>query len=210
MAKGIKQASKAAQYRAKVATLADVGTDKAAFDTQLTVIEDIAGAFIERVKNNLEKEKVIATGKIEDITLQAEDGKINIYGYPWLIYQDRGVNGSKEHLFDTPHAYTDKRPPVSVFRDWIKERNIQLRNEAKYGGKESDFKELDEEKKITSAAWAISTKIYKEGFKPRNVYSKEIPQLVFDLQEELGNFAIDQVIQQIDVKESARQVIVKM
>ncbi|GEP94680.1 hypothetical protein CCY01nite_09400 [Chitinophaga cymbidii] len=30
-------------------------------------------------------------------------------------------------------------------------------------------------------SWAIAKKIFKDGFKPRNIYSKEIPKLMEDL-----------------------------
>jgi len=211
MPKGIQQASKAAQYRANVESLSSLGTSKDSVDSaNLSIIEQVAGEFIQRVQANIQKEDMNVTGGINNITLQAEDGHVNIYGPNYLIYQDRGVNGAKTHKYDTPHAYTDKMPPVSVFKDWIQRKNINLRNNATYYGKESDFKDLSEDKQVTKAAWAMAKKVYNEGFKPRHVYSKEIPQLVEDLQEQLGNFAIESLVQQIDVKDSAKHIIIKM
>lgn len=210
MAQGIKKASKAAQYRAKVATLKEYGTAKGDFESNLSVIEQVAGRFIERVKENIQKEDMVVTGAIEDITVKPENDRVNIYAHPWLLYQDRGVNGAEVKKYNTPHSYTDKMPPVYVFKDWIREKNVQLRYEPSYGGSPSSFAHLDNEAKISKAAWGMAKKVYKEGFKPRHIYSKEIPELVDDLADELGDFAVSQVIQQIDVKDSAKGVMIDL
>jgi len=209
MAQGIRQASNKAQLQSKLSQLDSLGTSKDVLNTQLSVIENIAGEFIERVQKNIQTQNLIASGKIEDISIQAEDGKVNIYAYPHLLYQDRGVSGT-EVKYDTPHVYTDKMPPVEVFENYIKKKNIQLRDEEKYHGKGSSFKELTEDEKIKSTAFAIAKTIQKKGIKPKNVYSKEIPKLVSDLQDALGQFAVEQITQQIDVKDSAKGIILRL
>lgn len=213
MAKTLKQASKAAIYRSKVKELDNLGTNPQEFleAGTMSIIEEILGDFILRVQDNINKQKdMVVTGKISDIDLEAQDGVINVLANKHLIYQDRGVNGAIKKKYDTPHAYTDKRPPISVFRDWIKRKNINLKNSRAMGFEErSPFEDLSEDKQINSAAWAMATKVYKEGFKPRKIYSKEIPQLLKDLEKEIADFAVQYLVQQVDIKPSAKRIIIK-
>jgi len=214
MGQGIKQASKKAQLQSKIDSLSTLGTSKESLNTQLSVIENIAASFIERVQKNIEDADMVVSGKIEDISLQAENGVVNIYAQPYLVYQDRGVSGT-EVKYDTPHAYTDKMPPVDALKDYIKQKNIQSTNEHKYEGtpaksKESSFKSVSDEDEIESTAYAIAKSIQKKGLKPKKVYSKEIPKLVDDLQDALRTFAIEQVAQMIDLPGDSKKVIVKM
>jgi len=202
--------TKKQQYLDKVKQLDNLGTDINQFVQKegLTVIENILGDFIERVKDNIDAENMPVSGKISDIELKALGNQVNVYAYPWLVWQDRGVNGSEKKLYNTPHSFSDKMPPQKVFVDWIKRKNINLRDNAKYRGAESPFKDLTEEQQINSAAWGMAKKVYKEGFRPRNVYSKEIPQLVEELGEVVADFVLQSVNQVIDVKPQARRNIV--
>lgn len=213
MAKNLKGASKAAIYRSNVEKVGQLGTSRDMFEESLSVVEQVVGEFIDRVQENINKEKnFVTTGKINEITIQSKDGVINVYAHPHLIYQDRGVNGSKKKLYDTPHSYTDKMPPVQVFKDWIKEKKLFLTDKndehRKYDDRLSDkeksqdrpFKELTEDEKIEKAAWGMAQKVFQEGFKPRKIYSKEIPKLIEDLQKELTDFAIQQIENQITLQ----------
>jgi len=209
MAKGIKQASKKAQREAMLSQLDALGENKSDFDkANLSIIEEIASSFIEQIKSNIESEGMNVTGNINEIEIQVQDNRVNIYAPNYLIYQDRGVSGT-EVKYDTPHAFTDKAPPSIVFSNWIKTKNIQLRNNETYYGKPSPFKDLTEEEQIEQASWAMAKSVQKKGLKPRNIYSKEIPQLIDDLSNELGYFAIQQIVQNIDVKDSAKRVVIK-
>lgn len=207
--------SKAAAHRAKVQSLDSLGTDLDDFivDNALTVYEQAIGNFIERVHKNINREKnMVTTGAINDISMKAEDGVINVYASPHLIYQSRGVNGAKKKLYDTPHSYKDKMPPVEVFKQWIKDKKIFLtplndkhreadtRLSMKERTEDRPFKELTEEQLINKAAWGMAKKVYNEGFKPRDLYEKEIPKLVEDLANALGDFSVQQISQQIDIK----------
>jgi hypothetical protein len=204
-----KQATKRSKYLANVDKLNQFGTSTNEFVDTESVVEGILGDFVLRVQENINKEAgMVTTGSISEIEVKAENGQVNVYANPWLVYQDRGVNGAKKKLYNTPHAYTDKRPPVGVFKQWIKDKNIRLVNNEKYKGEASPFKELTEDEQITKAAWGMATKVYNEGFKPRKIYSKEIPQLVDDLANELGDFMIQALNQVIDVKESAKRNII--
>lgn len=211
--KNRKQASKAAIYRSRVQQLDNLGTNPKEFleAGTLAIIEDILGDFILRVQDNLNNEKdMIVSGKINDITLEGQDGVINVMANKHLIFQDRGVNGAEKKKYDTPHSYKDKMPPVQVFKDWIKRKNINLTNSRSLGFDErSDFDSLTEDQQINKAAWGMAKKVFKEGFKPRNVYSKEIPQLIKELEKEIVDFAVQYLVQQVDVKPNAKRIIVK-
>jgi len=208
----LKAATKKSIYEANVSKLDAMGQPFGDFvaDKSLTIIEGVLGDFVERVHDNINKEKgMVTTGRINDITIQAEDGGVTVRANKWLLYQDRGVNGSGNHLYDTPHAYTDKMPPVNVFKQWIKDKNIRLVDNHKYKGDNSPFQHLTEEQKIDKAAWGMAKNVFKNGFKPRNIYSKEIPQLVKDLEEQVAGFCLQAISQAMDVKPSAQRTIVK-
>lgn len=227
MPKSLKQASKKAIYESKVQQLDSLGTDVGEFiqSEGMTVVEQILGQFIERVHENINREKnFVTTGSINDITLEAGNGVVNVLAHPHLIYQDRGVNGAVSALYDTPHRYTDKMPPVDVIKQWIKDKKLFLTDKNDYHrkfddrlsptekAKERPFKELTEDEKINNAAWGIATKIYQQGMKPRKIYSKEIPRLVEDLQQELGDFVVQQINQAIDINPKAgggNRIIIK-
>lgn len=208
MADNLKQASKKSQNASKLAMLDSLGSDKSDFYTAelFTDAEVIAGNFIDRVKVNIDKADMIVTGSISDMRIETDvDNKeIRIIGNPWLLFQDRGVNPSGLSLYNTPHAYTDKRPPAYVFKDYIKTKNIQLRNNENYLGEPSPFSDMDgNDKAIDSAAYAMATKIFKEtGIKPQKVFSVEIPQLISELKQLIPGFLSKGIIQQINAKAS--------
>ncbi len=204
------KATKKSIHEAKVQQLDSLGTDIGEFIQQegLSVIENIVGDFVERVKTNIDNTpQMVVTGKISDIEVKAENGAVNVYAHPHLLYQDRGANGSVNKLYNTPHAYTDKMPPVDVFKQWIKDKNIRLVNNETYYGKPSPFSKLTEEEQITKAAWGMSMKVFQDGYKPRKIFSKEIPQLIEELQEQIADFCVQAIVSSIDVKESAKRVI---
>ncbi|RYF92557.1 MAG: D-aminoacyl-tRNA deacylase [Chitinophagaceae bacterium] len=55
-------------------------------------------------------------GKIVNLRIfDDENGVMNVYANPHLIYQSRGVSGTVTK-YNTPHSYKDKIPPPSVFQ----------------------------------------------------------------------------------------------
>jgi hypothetical protein len=199
----LKQASKKAQYQAKVDAIGSLGTEKSLFETSLTAIEQAVEDFIQRVKKNIQAKDMVVTGGIEDITMKQEDGGVNVYGNSWLIYQDLGISGIRNR-YNTPFKYTNKRPPVEAFKNYIKTKNLQLRNNAKYRGKESEFKNLTEEEQIERVAWAMSTKVYQDGIMPKYIFSKELPKLQEDLDKLVGEAVIQAVKLKMDVPDIGR------
>ena len=198
MAKSHKQATKKAQFETKLDMLDSIGTSKESFEVVKTnVIERILGEFVERVQNNIDRLGLPVTGAISEISIQSDGDTINVVGNPHLIYQSRGVSGTKVKR-DTPHSYKDKRPPVQPIIDWIKNSKKITINESSFGGKEK-FKDLTDDEKITRVAYAIREKIFQEGFEGKDIYEKEIPKLVEDLQKEISDFAVQYINQVISI-----------
>jgi hypothetical protein len=192
MPKNLKEASKAS----KLSKLDTLGKSKLEFDEgdKLDAIEIAAGKFIKRVQTNIEESNMIVSGKISDITIQRKNDVIEVLGSPELVYQDKGVNGAIIKKYDTPFSFKNSRPPVQPFIEWIKRKNINLRNNEKYGGKGSEFKKLSKEEQIESAAYAIRESVYQKGFKPRKIYSKEIPKLIEDVKNEVSNYMVETIL----------------
>lgn len=171
----LSQAVRKANQNGAENALDNFGTGKNSFLTgeNLTVVENIVGEFIKRVKTNIESSNMVVTGKIEDIKIETKDGVVNVLANSWLNYQDKGVNGAKVKLYNTPYSFNTKRPPLQPFLQWVEFRGLQ-----------------DEEGDSESVAYAIREKVFQEGMKPRNVYSKEIPKLIEDITAVIGDIAI--------------------
>ena len=180
-----KNASKKALYEAKVAQLDKFGSNigNVVDNTVISGAENAIWSFIERVQNNINNEDMPVSGKINDIQVETLDKAINVIVHPHLIYQDKGVSGTEKKRPNTPFSYKDKRPPVAAFKDLIQRKNIQFRNNENNGGKY--YKDV-KHKSIDSVAYAMATKVYKEGLPARNIFSKEIPQLKEDLKKYLS------------------------
>lgn len=181
MPKSLNEQSKKSIYLNNVSKLDGLGKGKDLFTTGegLSLIETICGQFIERVIENINKADIIDTGSITDITVVPTDKGVNIEANPHLVFQSRGVSGT-EVKYDTPHSYTDKMPPVDVIKEWLKRKGTS-----------------DED--LNGAAWAIAKSIQKKGLKPHDLYEKEIPKLLEDLQREIADFMIQHIIQDIDI-----------
>ncbi|WP_326980852.1 hypothetical protein U0033_28195 [Chitinophaga sancti] len=207
MAQSLSSASRAAIHQSRIDQLGNLGTSRDSFEAVAGALEEAIGAFIERIKDNIDSSSTSTTGAIQNIEMKVEDNSIKVYANDYLLYQDRGVSGVKTK-YNTPHSYTDKKPPVQAIIDWITTKNIQLRDEERYHGEPSKFAHLDNEAKIKSAAYAISNHIFNHGFEGKGFYSKEIPQLINDLKSQFANFCVQQISQQIDVRSDATRVII--
>lgn len=181
----LKKASRKVELENKLQNLDTLGTDPSEVITEesLNTVEGVCLDFIDRVKTNIENEGMNVTGKMSDITIKREDEKtISILAYPYLIYQDKGVNGNENKPYNTPFTYRDKMPPINVIKEWIKNRAIvfNLPNQKP---------DTPPEKILERQAYAVAKSIQKNGIKPRNIFEKEIPQLINDLQNEIADFA---------------------
>lgn len=212
MAKRNKAETKKARNLAKVQQLDKLGSNPNEFikAEAFNAIEQAIGDFISRVVDNINNiPNFVNTGAIAEIQSQATPDGIEIIANKHLLYQERGVSGTVTKQPNTPHAYTNKRPPVDVFKQLIKSKNIQLENNEKYKGDGSPYKELTEEQKINKAAWGMATNVYKHGIKGKNIYSKELPKLIEDCSKLIEDFGVQSILQNISVKESAKRVIIK-
>jgi hypothetical protein len=202
MPQNLASASKKSIQQSRLGQLDNLGESKEDFEAgAMQVVEIVAGNFIDKVISNIQSEDMIVSGKIADISIKSENGQVNIYANPWLIYQDKGVNGSKHKLYNTPFSYKDKMPPMEVFRDYIKKKNLQLRNNTTYYGNSSPHADLTEDEQIDKAAWGMAGKVFNEGIKPRNIYTKEIPGLVQELNDEVAKFAAENINQFLKIDE---------
>ena len=181
----LKNATKKAQLQAKLNQLNNLGQSKDLFTTSLNAIEQVLGDFISRVQDNINKADLPVTGKIADIELVSKEREIQVLANEWLIYQDKGVSGTQVK-YNTPFRYTDKMPPPDVFKDWIKRKNLNLRDNKKYYGKESPFKSLTQEEQIERTSWVIAKSVYKKGIKPKNIMTPELRTLEDELAEAVG------------------------
>ncbi|RZK12910.1 MAG: hypothetical protein EOO46_01360 [Flavobacterium sp.] len=140
------------------------------------LIEAVVGGFVERIQDNINAiDDFTVTGKIADIEIRTVDNEVQVTAPDYFIYQSRGVNGSVEQRYNTPHKYTNKLPPVQVFKDWIKNKSIRLERNEPYAqhtnpSYERPFKELTEEEQINKAAWGMATNVFKYGIKSKDLY----------------------------------------
>lgn len=185
MAGNLNQASKASQFQNKIDQLGSLGESVDEFIFDLTPLEAVTGKFIEEIKERIQQADVVTTGKIEDISMKIEDNHVYLYGSEHLIYVDRGTRGSEtsDKAPDSPHVYTDKMPPVSVFEEWIRRKNINLRNNEFFYGKPSPFEDLSEDEQIKRAAWGMAKNRQKHGSAPVPVFEKFIPDYIEKVKE---------------------------
>lgn len=173
-----------------------LGVSKSEFTTELSVVEAVCGAFIERVKENIQSiPNFVNSGKIENLTLESAGDEVHIKGSQHLLYQYRGVNGSKEKLYDTPYSYGDKKPPMQVYLTWIQEKNIRMVDNPKYYGDASPFKEVTEDKQQEKLAWMMVNTVFNKGLKPHPAikWDEEKEQLKKDLKEKAKGFVIQKL-----------------
>jgi hypothetical protein len=173
-----------------------LGVAKSDFTTELSVVESVCGAFIQRVKENINSiPNFVNSGKIENLTLESAGDEVHIKGSQHLLYQYRGVNGAKEKLYETPYSYGDKKPPMQVFLTWIQEKNIRMVDNPKYYGKASPFKEVTEDKKQEQLAWMMVNSVFNKGIKPHPAikWDEEKEQLKKDLIAKAKGFVIQKL-----------------
>ncbi|RKR82646.1 hypothetical protein BDD43_2831 [Mucilaginibacter gracilis] len=180
--------------QANAALLEGLGENKSKFTTILSAAENACAEFIKRVKANIQSiPDFVNTGSIENLTLESSGNEIHIKGSEHLLYQNYGVKGSESSALapNSPYSYTDKRPPIEPFLAYIKTKNIRLVHNERYYGKPSPFKEITLDKAQLKLAWAMSTKVFKEGFKPQPIkWEQEKEKLKQDLKDNAKGFII--------------------
>ncbi|GAA4907083.1 hypothetical protein [Mucilaginibacter defluvii] len=175
--------------------LDSIGSSRSEFSTEevFNTMESDVANFIQRVQQNINAVGIANTGEIADLRMNVSDTGIDIIGKPYLIYVDKGVQGAVSNVKapNSPFKYSDKKPPASAFKDYIKRKNLNLRNEEFYDSNAgSPFSDSEgDEAAINSVAFAMANSVYQTGFAPKNVFSKELPKLVDDVTKSVTNFA---------------------
>ncbi len=193
-AQNLNSASRTARANA-LAQLDNIGSSRSKFTTEevFNSVESDVANFISRVHQNINDADFSITGNIADLQMVVSDTGIDIVGNNYLIYQDKGVSGTEKSQPNTPFKYTDRKPPAYAFIDMIKRKNLNLRNEEFYdhtaGSPHADIE--GDEAAINSLSYALRESIYKNGFPAKNIFSKEIPQLVIDITKTVTDFTAD-------------------
>ncbi len=197
-----------AQARASLLDQLDnIGASRAEYDTAdvFTAAENDVAEFITRVKDNIQRADMIVTGDIDDINVRVTEDSIQVIGQEYLLYQDKGVKGSVSSAKapNSPYKYTDKMPPLQVFIDYIKRKNLNNTNESSYTlkphhkgykpGVSKPAPELTPEEEIEERAYRMQAAVFLKGFKPRNIFAKEIPALREALKISIKGFAADAI-----------------
>lgn len=128
------------------------------------ILNSFAKYVIQQAKTNLTKRKKNVSKKLYNSLdykiLQDNSGSIlQFLMEQYGVYQDQGVSGTKKK-YNTPFAYTNKRPPASAFDKWSIRKGIAPRKD---GGKFAKRKGLN---------YAIAQSIFEKGIKPSLFFTK--------------------------------------
>lgn len=165
--------------------LDDLGSSKEDFKSVESAEETIVASFIERVKNNINEQDLVVTGKMQNIELIRNGDFIEVHAPIHLLFHDQGVNGTEVNR-NAPFSYGSKMPPIEVFVEYIKRKGLQSFNNSKFFEDEA-FKGLSDDDKIRSIAFAMAKSIQKNGIEAKYIVEKEIPQLKEELAVVLPN-----------------------
>ena len=128
------------------------------------ILNSFAKYVIQQAKTNLTKRKKNVSKKLYNSLdykiLQDNSGSIlQFLMEQYGVYQDQGVSGTKKK-YNTPFAYTNKRPPASAFDKWSIRKGIAPRQD---GGKFAKRKGLN---------YAIAQSIFEKGIKPSLFFTR--------------------------------------
>ena len=185
--------------------LDNLGESENNFRDVSTGLETVAGAFINRVIDNVNSFDLIDTGKISDLSIEViSDKEINLIGQTYINFIDLGVQGklTQSRAPSSTYKYTDKMPPVQTFVDWIKSKNIKVRNTSKTlgSGKDNVIDVEDDDKAIKKVAYAMALDRFQHGAEPKPIFKKEIPKLVDDAVKVVGQITIDNIFSNLNLK----------
>lgn len=191
----IKQASKKAQLNSKIDNMiANAGTSKGAFTFNMNILEEIVAEFIENVKEDINRiEDFLVTGSIQELSIRVNNlNELEVLGLEHIIYQSAGVNGAKEKNYNTPFSYSTLKPPLSVFKDWVKQRQLITKNNSKFFADKA-FDDMDDEDKINQLAGALRETIFQKGYKGHGYWDKNVDRLKQELNTRIQQNLGDQI-----------------
>jgi hypothetical protein len=141
-------------------------------------LNDFAKYVIQQSRSNLTKgnknvNKNLYNSLDSQIEVSANSFRLSFLMENYGEFQDKGVSGTKKK-YDTPFAYTTKRPPLKPIQDWVTKRRFQFKN--KESGKFMSYK---------STAYLIAGGILKNGIKPSLFFTKPFEKAFERLPDEL-------------------------
>lgn len=141
-------------------------------------LNDFAKYVIQQSRSNLTKgnknvNKNLYNSLDSQIEVSANSFRLAFLMENYGEFQDKGVSGTKKK-YDTPFAYTTKRPPLKPIQDWVTKRRFQFKN--KESGKFMSYK---------STAYLIAGGILKNGIKPSLFFTKPFEKAFERLPDEL-------------------------
>ena len=141
-------------------------------------LNDFAKYVIQQSRSNLTKgnknvNKNLYNSLDSQIEVSANSFRLSFLMENYGEFQDKGVSGTKKK-YNTPFAYTTKRPPLKPIQDWVTKRRFQFKN--KESGKFMSYK---------STAYLIAGGILKNGIKPSLFFTKPFEKAFERLPDEL-------------------------
>lgn len=181
--------------------LDNLGTDKTQFTEPSKGLESVCADFVGRVVQNITDANLIATGKIANFEIEvASQNQIFIWGESYINYIDEGVNGINATPAPlSPFRYKDKMPPVQEFVDWIKLKNIKVRNTSYTLGEGKDEVFEGDDDAINQMAYAMAKDRYLNGVEPKPIFKKEIPKLLNDASQQALNITINDIFSNLNL-----------
>jgi hypothetical protein len=121
---------------------------------------------VQQSRSNLSKKDKNVSSKLYNSIGYESKANPNSFEFSFSMldygnFQDKGVSG-KEKRYDTPYAYTNKRPPSQPLAEWAKKRNIRLRDDKGRFSK-GNYKTI---------GIILANSIYKKGIKPSLFFTR--------------------------------------
>ena len=141
-------------------------------------LNDFAKYVIQQSRSNLTNQGKNVDKKLYNSLDSQIEVSANSFRLAFLMenygeFQDKGVSGTKKK-YNTPFAYSTKRPPLKPIQDWVTKRRFQFKN--KESGKFMSYK---------STAYLIAGGILKNGIKPSLFFTKPFEKAFERLPDEL-------------------------
>jgi len=149
-------------------------------------LEQLSKELRQQVRSRLTKGGNNATKNLYneiDFFIQESKSKNSIsisYTRPkYADYQDRGVSGVKRK-FNTPFAYTTKKPPANVFSEWAKQKGFKPRDRK---GQFMSYK---------SFGFAVANNKFNFGIEPKGFFTKSFELIINKIPNEIiERYALD-------------------
>jgi hypothetical protein len=134
---------------------------------------------VQQSRSNLSKKDKNVSSKLYNSIGYESKANPNSFEFSFSMldygnFQDKGVSG-KEKRYDTPYAYTNKRPPSQPLAEWAKKRNIRLRDDKGRFSK-GNYKTI---------GIILANSIYKKGIKPSLFFTRPFNLAFEKLPEDL-------------------------